>query len=165
MKLSQYSVFIGLAFAMATMASRADSVSATMHERAEGDASGFGYESVEDAFAALSAKEGAIRREGPTGWTEIEDGIENTLWSFAPEEHPAYPSVVRRTIAGVGQSIRIDMDAICESNQAACEALMQNMLKMNEKARSRYLRALPKANARSARQLPIWSLMSGGRAQ
>ncbi len=165
MKLMQCSIFLICSLAVVSLPARADSVSATMHERAEGATSDLGYASVAEAFEALTGKEGARQHQGAAGWIEIEDGSANILWSFAPEEHPAYPTVVRRTIVGAGQSIRIDMDAICEADKAACQALMGNMLRMNEQARGRYLRELPKTGSRSARQLPIWSLMSGGRAQ
>ncbi len=157
------SLMLLLVLAAMPMASRADFARATMQERAEGESSGFGYERVADALDALVAKEGVITTVNKQGWTEIEDKGQNVLWSFVPEDHPAYPSVVRRTTSGRGESVQIDMDAVCEAEKAACEKLMKEMVRMNEIARNRFIRNPPRGGGAKADVTPIGGLMASGR--
>lgn len=125
-----------------------------------GPATSVGYPSVKAAFQALSQRKGAQIRTNHKGWTEIEDTAKNVLWSFLPEDHPAYPTVVRRTVTGRGYAMQIDMDGLCEAKRKDCEKLMRQLKKDNEIARTQFIRKPPRGAAAKADVTPIGSLMS-----
>src|SRR5260221_11674974 len=57
--------------------------------------SGVGYATVAAALAALQKKPGA-QVEVKEGWTIVTEEAIQTIWSFTPKVHPAYPAVVKR---------------------------------------------------------------------
>ena len=97
--------------------------------------SGIGYPSVAAALADLHSKpEVLFREEG--GWIIAEDRARYTLWSFATEGDPAYPSAVKRTaVQEPGGSVTMSMNILCESKQDACDKLVANFNELNERAR------------------------------
>jgi hypothetical protein len=97
--------------------------------------SGIGYPSVAAALKDLHSKpEVQFREEG--GWIIAEDRSHYTLWSFAPEGDPAYPSAVKRTaVQEAGGSVTMNMNILCESTQDACDKLVANFNELNERAR------------------------------
>jgi hypothetical protein len=101
-----------------------------------GRSSGIGYPSVAAALADLHSKPEVIFRE-EGGWIIAEDRRHYTLWSFATEGDPAYPSVVKRTaVQGSGGNVIMNMNILCESKQdAACDQLAANFNELNERAR------------------------------
>lgn len=125
-----------------------------------GPATSVGYPSVAAAFQALSGRKGAQIRTNREGWTEIEDTAKNVLWTFVPEDHPAYPTVVKRTVTGRGYAMQIDMDGLCEAERKDCERLMRQLKKDNEIARTQFIRKPPRGAAAKADVTPIGSLMS-----
>jgi hypothetical protein len=68
------------------------------------------------------------------GWTIVasnEDGSP-VQWFFTPEGHPAHPAVVKRTALerdGVGM---IDLAALCQAEQAACDQLLVDFRQRHE---------------------------------
>lgn len=97
--------------------------------------SGIGYPSVAAALADLHSKPQVIFRE-EGGWIIAEDRSHYTLWSFATEGDPAYPSAVKRTaVQEAGGSVTMNMNILCESNQDACDKLAANFNELNERAR------------------------------
>jgi hypothetical protein len=97
--------------------------------------SGIGYPSVAAALADLHSKPQVIFRE-EGGWIIAEDRSHYTLWSFATEGDPAYPSAVKRTaVQEAGGSVTMNMNILCESNQDACDKLVANFNELNERAR------------------------------
>jgi hypothetical protein len=97
--------------------------------------SGIGYPSVAAALADLHSKPDVIFRE-EGGWLIAEDRSHFTLWSFATEGDPAYPSAVKRTaVQESGGSVTMNMDILCESKQDACDKLVANFNELNERAR------------------------------
>lgn len=152
-----------LAMAMHSSAALADRARGTIEPRAEGETSAIGFDSVATAREALSAEHGKTAHTDRDGWLQIEDRRENVLWSFVPEDHPAYPSVIRRTTDGRGRTLKIDMSAICEAEQPACEALMQRMVRINEIARRRLVDQLPRGAGARPDETPIGGLIGGGR--
>jgi hypothetical protein len=99
------------------------------------ESSGIGYPSVAAALADLHSKPEVIFRE-EGGWIIAEDRSHYTLWSFATEGDPAYPSVVKRTaVQAGGGSVTMNMNILCESNQDACDKLVANFNELNERAR------------------------------
>ena len=97
--------------------------------------SGIGYESVSAAYEALSTKEG-VEGSNQGGWVIFKDRADNSLWSFTPKEHPAYPSTIKRTVVEQEGKLFIDMRALCGAEQLACDELIKDFRKMNEKKES-----------------------------
>jgi hypothetical protein len=97
--------------------------------------SGIGYPSVAAALRDLHSKPDVIFRE-EGGWIIAEDRSHYTLWSFATESDPAYPSAVKRTaVQEAGGSVTMNMNILCEAKQDACDKLMANFNELNERAR------------------------------
>jgi hypothetical protein len=97
--------------------------------------SGIGYLSVATALKDLRSKPEVIFRE-EGGWIIAEDRSHYTLWSFATEGDPAYPSAVKRTaVQGAGGSVTMNMNILCEATQDACDKLVANFNELNERVR------------------------------
>jgi hypothetical protein len=97
--------------------------------------SGIGYPSVAAALKDLRSKPEVIFRE-EGGWIIAEDRSHYTLWSFATEGDPAYPSAVKRTaVQESGGSVTMNMNILCEAKQDACDKLVANFNELNERAR------------------------------
>jgi hypothetical protein len=97
--------------------------------------SGIGYPSVAAALKDLHSKPEVIFRE-EGGWIIAEDRSHYTLWSFATEGDPAYPSAVKRTaVQGSGGSVTMNMNVLCEAKQDACDKMVANFNELNERAR------------------------------
>ena len=97
--------------------------------------SGIGYPSVAAALRDLHSKPDVIFRE-EGGWIIAEDRSHYTLWSFATESDPAYPSAVKRTaVQEAGGSVTMNMNILCEAKQDACDKLVANFNELNERAR------------------------------
>jgi hypothetical protein len=97
--------------------------------------SGIGYPSVAAALADLHSKPEVIFRE-EGGWIIADDRTHYTLWSFATEGDPAYPSAVKRTaVQESGGNVTMNMNILCESTQDACDKLVANFNELNERAR------------------------------
>jgi len=97
--------------------------------------SGIGYPSVAAALKDLHSKPEVIFRE-EGGWIIAEDKSHYTLWSFAKEGDPAYPSAVKRTaVQESGGSVTMNMNILCEAKQDACDKLVANFNELNERAR------------------------------
>lgn len=97
----------------------------------EGD---IGYSSVAAARAALSGRED-VRMSRADGWLTIEDPAAMTVWTFAPEADPAHPAAIKRSVIPDGDRVVIRMDIRCEGGIAACDALEQHFLSLNESVR------------------------------
>ena len=110
--------------------------SSVFAQAAEDDA--IQYKTVEDALKALESDSGAelTEYEGWKIFKQKNDG-RYVLWSFTPAEHPAHPTVVRRTIAKVNGQLNIDMDALCYSTQIFCDSLMEDFKQINENIKQR----------------------------
>jgi hypothetical protein len=96
---------------------------------------GIGYPSVAAALADLRSKPEVIFRE-EGGWIIAEDRSHFTLWSFATEGDPAYPSAIKRTaVQETGGNVTMNMNILCESKQDACDKVVANFNELNERAR------------------------------
>jgi hypothetical protein len=96
------------------------------------------YDSVGDALAVLRAEPG-VHVERQQGWTIVASRERGNAvqWFFTTDGHPAHPSVIKRTIVdrdGIGF---VDLDALCQAPQDACDRLIADF-----KQTSRQLRAL-----------------------
>jgi hypothetical protein len=93
--------------------------------------SDLGYPTVAAALEALQ-KKADVRISQQGGWTVIEDHASLTLWSFAPERHPAHPAAVRRKIVEERGNIYVQMNVLCEAAKQACDALVADFDKLNQ---------------------------------
>ena len=92
----------------------------------------FGYESVELALEALRNKPNVDISE-KAGWTIVNDNSERALWSFAPFNHSAYPSVVRRAVVEKNGQIFIETQVRCGAKKVDCDKLVQDFIELNNK--------------------------------
>jgi hypothetical protein len=96
-----------------------------------------GYASVAAVRSALHEDPTAQARE-QRGWTVVasrEHGAP-VEWFFTPEGHAAHPAVVKRMAVerdGVGM---IDLTALCQSEQAACDRLLDDFRQQHELAQA-----------------------------
>jgi hypothetical protein len=100
---------------------------------AEDEPAPIGYTSVDAVLEALQTEPSAQFRE-QRGWTVVasRERDEPVEWFFTPEGHDAHPAVVKRTALerdGVGM---IDLAALCESEQAACDRLLDDFRQRHE---------------------------------
>jgi hypothetical protein len=99
--------------------------------------SSIGYPSVAAAFQALSSDPRAVIRI-ESGWTivRVDEGeAGHALWSFTPEDHPAYPAVVKRTIFERDGAVMMDTKALCQSTKVACDKLMAEFRELDAQVR------------------------------
>jgi hypothetical protein len=87
--------------------------------------SAIGYASVGEALKALKAKPGVTIITKPDGWVIATEPDVYAQWSFTPEGHYAYPTVVRRTIqqSPTGE-VHVETAALCGADKASCDKLM-----------------------------------------
>jgi hypothetical protein len=96
-----------------------------------------GYPTVAAALEALKAKAGT-RISVSKSWTTIEDmdGEDVVLWSFTVATHAAHPSLVKRTLRKKEDGYYIDMNVLCEANDAAaCAGLVRSFQALNEQVK------------------------------
>ncbi len=89
-----------------------------------------GYPSVAAALDALKAR-ADVTVTLQEGWTIADDKANSALWSFAPQWHPAYPAVVRRTVVNANGQPEIKMHTLCHGAREACEALGEEFRRVN----------------------------------
>ena len=96
-----------------------------------------GYSDVAAVLESLHADPSAQFRE-QRGWTVVASRERGTPveWFFTPEGHAAHPAVVKRTAIereGVGL---IDLAALCNAAQAACDQLLDEFRQQQELAQA-----------------------------
>jgi hypothetical protein len=91
------------------------------------------YKSVAEALAELSKKEG-VKMNVSQGWTVIteDNGTIITMWSFAPQDNPAYPAVAKRVFYEEQSGWYVEMSILCEANKEACIKFNQDFVNLNE---------------------------------
>ena len=69
------------------------------------------------------------------GWiiVNIDTAEEKAIWSFTPESHPAYPSIVKREVIQKDGSIYIDTTGSCGAEKEICDKLVQDFIDLNNK--------------------------------
>jgi hypothetical protein len=100
----------------------------------EARSSTIGYPTVAAALADLRTKP-EVEFSEQNGWTLAADKSHFTLWSFAPQGYPAYPSVVKRTAVQKGTGSDLKMDVLCEASKSACDQLMLEFQALNQRIR------------------------------
>jgi len=110
-----------------------------------------GYASVAGVLEALRADPAAQFRE-QGGWTVVASRENGSAveWFFTPEGHGAHPAVVKRMAIereGVGM---IDLAALCQAEQAACDQLLDEFRQQQESAQAAARRELVTIDVRIA---------------
>lgn len=90
----------------------------------------FDYPSVAAALRDLRSRPD-VAVSVQQGWTVVEEPSAATLWSFAPEGDPSYPSVVKRALANENGEVRLHMSIKCEASKAACDNLVRQFNDLN----------------------------------
>jgi hypothetical protein len=103
--------------------------------RTEADSSPVGYATVAEALTDLRSRSD-LKVINQGGWTVINDEKSHVIWSFAPSDYPAYPSVVKRTLIQTEQGINLHMDVLCEATKASCDKLVEVFRAMNDQIRA-----------------------------
>jgi len=91
-----------------------------------------GYASVAEARRAVVVLAGSTSSE-QSGWLIVEVKATQTMWSFPPERHAAYPSVVKRTVIESEGRLSVEMDILCEATKFACDRLDESFKALNER--------------------------------
>lgn len=96
-----------------------------------------GFKTVAEARAALGKRDGAVATTDDLGWTVVSEGRTQTLWTFVPASHPAFPSLVRRQLVEREGTLFIEMETLCEAKKKdACDLLEREFDALNERAKS-----------------------------
>ncbi|MEL6529727.1 MAG: DUF4019 domain-containing protein [Pseudomonadota bacterium] len=92
---------------------------------------GVEYATVSEARLALENKFGTETKE-ENGWTIIADPESYSIWSFAPQGDPTYPSVVKRWVKPTGSdNSEMSMGLLCEAEKPVCDWLFEEMALVN----------------------------------
>lgn len=100
----------------------------------EAKSSTIGYPTVAAALADLRTKPD-VEVSVQNGWTIAVDKSHFTVWSFAPQNDPAYPSVVKRSAVDNGHGSNLEMKVLCESSKAACDKMVMDFQALNQRVR------------------------------
>lgn len=95
----------------------------------------FGYNTVLGALEALKLDPKAEFSES-NGWIIVNDNSNKALWSFAPQNHPSYPSVVRRIVIEKDGQIGIATQVKCAASKTICDMLVKDFMELNQKVKS-----------------------------
>jgi len=99
----------------------------------------FGYSTPQEALSDLKRKTNHSVRTviGDHGeWQIIQNNVNNSIWSFTPEQHPAHPSVIRRKVYEKDGSVYIRTEVRCGASKAVCDMLVKDFLKLDEKIKN-----------------------------
>lgn len=95
------------------------------------------YSSPAEAQEALRSKPGVeISKQG--GWTIAYESASHVIWSFAPEKHPSYPSVVKRAIVEKDGTVFVEMGVKCKASKDVCDDLVREFVQLNEAMRASF---------------------------
>ena len=98
----------------------------------------FGFPSIIELLSKLKSdiKNSVSLVNGDYGvWTIVQSEADHSLWSFTPEEHPAHPSVVKRTPIEKEGQIYINTEASCNAGKSVCDELIDSFIQLNSKIR------------------------------
>ena len=67
------------------------------------------------------------------GWVivNVKSADEMSLYSFTPESHSAYPSIVKREVLQDNDAVYIDTSVTCGSAKEICDQLVKDFLDLN----------------------------------
>jgi hypothetical protein len=86
------------------------------------------YSSVAEALAALKAKPG-VQFSTDNGMTVAKDldAPHPAVWIFYPASHPAYPTVIKRSVVNHANGAYMDTSVKCEASQEVCDKYFAGM--------------------------------------
>lgn len=92
------------------------------------------YQSPRAAYLALSKDSSAKLKRNADGWeiVTVADGPNEGIWTFVPNSHPSFPSVVKRQIVERNGQLFVEMDVLCGGAKAACDEYVAEFVKINE---------------------------------
>ncbi|XLZ69129.1 hypothetical protein ABT364_21715 [Massilia sp. SR12] len=93
------------------------------------------YRSPADALKALRTKPG-VEIDVNNGWTIAFERTAHVVWSFAPEKHASFPSVVKRRIVERDGTVFVEMGVKCGATKSACDDLVREFNGLNEAMRA-----------------------------
>lgn len=96
----------------------------------------FGFASVQELLANLRSDTANVVSDvnGDFGvWTIVQSPRDHSLWSFTPEQHPAHPTVVKRTTVEKDGKIFINTEVSCNAEKLVCDQLVDAFLQLNKK--------------------------------
>jgi len=89
------------------------------------------YESAAAALEDLRAKKDVVfSKQGD--WLIARD-TDGTNWSFTPANHPAHPSVARRTLVEQNGRFYVETRLMCQAEWSACNKLHQDYLALDRR--------------------------------
>lgn len=110
---------------------------------------GIGYATPQAALDALRKRtdvEIGVQRK----WLVIRDNPNKAIWTFAPPDHPAYPTVIKRMVSSKDGNEKMETSALCQAKREACDAMMKDVRAMDEKMRATLQKTMPKKLAGEA---------------
>ena len=96
----------------------------------ETKSSNIGFGTVPEALASLRARPEVVERE-QQGWLLFKDEPHHTLWSFAPKDHPAFPSAVKRELIEKNGGLYVNMSVLCGASKKVCDQLVRDFQELN----------------------------------
>ncbi len=94
-----------------------------------------GYKTVDEAFQAIKDSNTIEMNVNQDGWlfgTDKSVKDQYTIWTFTPESHPAYPTVIKRIFVTQNDETTVHMDIICQTiDKDSCNTLIQTFKKLN----------------------------------
>ena len=92
------------------------------------------YSSPREAYIALSKDPNSKLSRNSDGWqtVHVARGTNEGIWTFAPQSHQTFPSVVRRQILEKDGHLFIGMDVLCGGTKPACDELVRDFTRLNE---------------------------------
>jgi hypothetical protein len=126
-----------------------------VHAHAQ-DSGDIHFSSVGAALKELKAKPG-VQVSVQDGWTTIEDKAADAAWSFAPQGHPGYPAVIKRSVVVRNGKPEIDLRIQCQARKAACDKLLAEFAANHTLGKNVHSRTEPSA---SESQIDVQSMGS-----
>jgi hypothetical protein len=96
------------------------------------------YESPRAAYLALNKDPHAELKRNAGGWeiVDVSKGPNEGIWTFAPNSHASFPSVVKRQVVERNGRLFVGMDVLCGGTKSACDQYVAEFAKMNEQMKT-----------------------------
>ncbi len=95
-----------------------------------------GYSSPQAALKALYARRPDVQFSLQNGWIIAADKANETVWSFAEKNNPAWPAAVKRQVIQNGDKFYVATNILCGGTTAACDQLPGEFEALNQNVRS-----------------------------
>ena len=104
-------------------------------------------EKVANAFESVR-NDPNMKVQFENGWLIASKDNGRLIFSFPPQDHPAYPSYIRRELIKRNKSLSVDLRAACGVDKFLCDQLLSEFVRKGTKALGRsenYMGALYRA--------------------